>query len=77
MTSKRECHHGHDAYPIFYCQFLFGRGGKIVSKGVPQRGQGCGARGWGKGDGQGGWGKAAKGSGIYILIKFSTKQLEH
>ena len=41
---------------------MFGRGGvKIVRKGVPQRGQGCGTRGWGKGDGQGGWGKGARG----------------
>ena len=24
-----------------------------------------------------GWGKGAKGDGIYISIKFSTKQLEH
>ena len=24
-----------------------------------------------------GWGEGAKGGGIYISIKFSTKQLEH
>ena len=36
--------------PIYFWQ----GGGKIVGKGVAQRGQGCGARGWGKGDGQGG-----------------------
>ena len=35
----------------------------------------------GKGVGQGGWGKQVRvrgqGGGIYILMKFSTKQLEH
>ena len=36
-----------------------------------------GQEGWGKGDGQWGWGKGGKGSGIYILIKFSAKQLDH
>ena len=36
-----------------------------------------GARGRGKKDGGGGAVRGAKGGGIYISIKFSTKQLEH
>ena len=40
-------------------------------KGVGARGVGQGA--WGKGWGKGG----PRGGGIYILMKFSTKQLEH
>ena len=42
-----------------------------------ERGKGVGARGVG----QGGWGKGVRvrgqGDAIYILMKFSRKQLEH
>ena len=47
----------------------------MLLEGVPERGNGVGARrvgegGWDKGVGQGG-----KGGEIYIKIKFSTKQV--
>ena len=50
----------------------------MSGEGVVQRGQGGegkrgGARGWGKRGGVTG----SKVGGIYILMKFSTKQLEH
>ena len=53
-------------------------GGQILGEGVAEQGQGGGGkRAWAKGVGQGGWDKGGKGGGIYILMKFSTKQLEH
>ena len=36
---------------------------------------GWGHEGWGKGGGIRGWGKGGKGGGIYIKMKFSTKQV--
>ena len=36
---------------------------------------GWGQEGWGKGGRIRGWGKGGKGGGIYIKIKFSTKQV--
>ena len=43
-----------------------------------ERGQGGGGKmGGATRMGQGGWGKGARGGGIYILMKFSTKQFEH
>ena len=44
-----------------------------MAEGVAEQGQG----GRGKKGGARGWGKGAKGGGIYILMKFSTKPLEH
>ena len=49
----------------------------MLGEGFVERGKGVVARGVG----QGGWGKQVRvrgqGGGIYILMKFSTKQLEH
>ena len=42
-----------------------------------ERGKRVGERRVGEGDGARGWGKGGQGGGIYILMKFSTKQLEH
>ena len=42
---------------------------------MAERGKGVGARRVGEGGGI--RGKGGKGSGIYIEMKFSTKQLEH
>ena len=56
---------------------LLAGGAKLLGEGVVERGKGVGARGVG----QGGWGKGVRvrgqGGAIYILMKFSTKQLEH
>ena len=49
----------------------------MLGEGVVERGKGVGARGVG----QGGWDKGVRvrgqGGAIYILMKFSTKQLQH
>ena len=55
-------------------------GGKLLLEGVAERGNGVGARrmgegGWDKGGGIRGVGQGGKGGGIYIKIKFSTKQV--
>ena len=53
-------------------------GGQIVGEWVPEQGQGGGGKkGGARGMGQGGGVRGAKGGGIYILIKYSTKQLQH
>ena len=51
----------------------------MLGEGVAEQGQGGGGKKGGpRGVGQGGDGvRGAKGGGIYILMKFSTKQLEH
>ena len=53
-------------------------GAKLLVEGVAEQGQGVGERRVGQGGGgPRGWGKGAKGGGIYILMKYSTKQLQH
>ena len=48
----------------------------MLLEGVAERGNGVGARRVGEGGRiRGGWGKGGKGDGIYIKIKFSTKQV--
>ena len=53
-------------------------GGQIVREGVAETAQRDGGnRGRARQMGQGGGVSGDKGGGIYILMKFSTKQLEH
>ena len=51
----------------------------LLAGGPNCQGRGCrkGARGGGKRDGARWIGQGGQGDGIYILMKFSTKQLEH
>ena len=53
-------------------------GGQIVGEMGGRKGQGGeGKKGWGRGWDKGHGVRGAKGDGIYIEMKFSTKQLEH
>ena len=47
----------------------------MLLEGVAERGNGVGARRVGEGGGIRGVGQGGKGGGIYIKIKFSTKQV--
>ena len=52
-------------------------GAKLLGEGVAERDKGVGARRVGEGGAVRGAVRGAKGGGIYISIKFSTKQVEH
>ena len=64
LLSRTEVPHTCKIVNYFNCRFIFAKGGQNCWEGVPQRGQGCGARGWGKGDGQGG---GVRGQGEWNL----------
>ena len=70
----------HTCKIVNYFKFLiyFWHGGdKIVGgRGCGKRQGGGSKKGWAKEVGQGG-GERGQGGGIYILMKYSTKQLEH
>ena len=52
--------------------------GQIFGERVADRGQGGGGKRDGaRGDRARGWGKGEQWGAIYILMKFSTKQIEH
>ena len=50
-------------------------GAKLLGEGVAEKGKGVGARRVGVGGWRKGWGKGGQGGGIYIKMKFWTKQV--
>ena len=77
LLSTTEVLHTCKIVNYFYLPIYFWQGGPQLSgNGLQKVNYGWGQIRWGQRDGARGWGKGGNRGGMYILIKFSVKQLE-